>query len=305
MKALLGSVLMFALAGLAVAQSSSKPAATVNGEAIPRSEVEAVLKLRPQAVTPLTAAQQRDLFETAAQLLIDEALMRQFLNKSAPPADMAEVDKQFTALLKSLKTNGKTLAEFCKESQQTERQIRTGMELASRWNGYLANKLTDAELEKYYVENKDFFDKVTVKCSHVLYRMSPEAPAAEKSDMIKRMRDLRQQIIDGQMSFVDAAKTFSQCPSGPKGGNLGYIHRKWMVDEAFAKAAFSLKVNEISDVVVTDFGLHLILVTDRKPPEASEFAKIKDEVRDSCGEEMRQKLLETLRKAAKIEIHAP
>ena len=50
----------------------------------------------------------------------------------------------------------------------------------------------------------------------------------------------------------------SQCPSAPRGGDLDFIARKWMVEEPFAKAAFALKVGEVSEIVSTDFGLHLI-----------------------------------------------
>jgi peptidyl-prolyl cis-trans isomerase C len=66
-----------------------------------------------------------------------------------------------------------------------------------------------------------------------------------------------------------------------------------------------LKVNDLSDVVTTDYGLHLILVTDRKPGESSEFEKCKDDVRDCLLEEMRQNLLAELRAKARIEIKLP
>ena len=106
----------------------------------------------------------------------------------------------------------------------------------------------------------------------------------------------------GKIDFADAAKKYSQCSSAPNGGDIGFFARKMMMDEAFAKAAFAIPIGGISDVVRTDFGMHLIKVTDRKKGEPSVYEKIKDEVRLYFFEEMRQELLAKERKAAKIEI---
>ncbi|MBX7104973.1 MAG: peptidylprolyl isomerase [Gemmataceae bacterium] len=294
-----------AAAGLAAAQFGPKPVAVVNGEPIPRSELDAVLKLRPQALTPLTAAQNRAIYEQVITMLVDEVLIRQFLVKNAPPANPAEVDKQFAGLLEGLKKQGRTLADFCKENQQTERQVRAGIENQLRWQAYAAAKITDAELKKYYAESKDFFDKTTVQCSHIVYRVPSDAPPVEKANAEKKMREMREQLVAGKITFAEAAQKYSHCPSATKGGNLGSIFRKMMVEEPFAAAAFKLKPGELSDIVWTDFGVHLILVTDRKPGEGSDFAKVREDVRDCCAEEMRMNLLAELKKAAKVEINLP
>ena len=87
--------------------------------------------------------------------------------------------------------------------------------------------------------------------------------------------------------------------------DIGLFPRKFVVQETFAAAAFALKVGEVSDVVQTDYGLHLIKVTDRKQGEQSEFNKIKEEVQSICASEMWQAVLAEQRKAAKIEINLP
>jgi peptidyl-prolyl cis-trans isomerase C len=291
-----------AVACPAIAQSA-KPIAVVNGEAIPRAEFDAIRKLRPTAVTPQTAAQIKAENEQIVTFLIDEALFRQFLAKETTAAKSDEVKAQFTSLTESLKAQNKTLADYCKQTQQTEAQIRSNIDSIIRWTAYVSKKVTDAELQAYYQENKDFFDKVTVKCSHIVLRLAPDAPAAERAEAAAKLKELRQQIITGKTTFADAAQKFSQCPSAARGGNIGYVYRKWMVEEPFAKAAFAAKVNDITDVVSTDAGVHIIFVSDRKPAEPSDFNKIKDDVRDCCGEEMRQKLIGDLRKAAKIEVN--
>lgn len=289
----------------AFAQGPAKPVAVVNGEAIPRSDYEAVKSLRPVSPTPLTAAQKKAEAEQIIAALVDDVLLKQFLTKHAPPAKPGEVDQQFKALVEGLKVQKKTLEDYCKETQQTEKQIRANIEAMSRWSAYVAQSRSDADLQQYYRDNKDYFDRVTVKCNHILFRFDEKTPQAERDQTIKKLRDLRAQIVSGKITFAEAAQKFSQCPSGQRGGNLGYIYRKWAVEEPFAKAAFALKVNEISDVVITDYGCHIIQVTDRKPPEPSDYNKIKDDVRDCCGEEMRLNLLDNLHKTAKIEMNIP
>jgi parvulin-like peptidyl-prolyl isomerase len=96
--------------------------------------------------------------------------------------------------------------------------------------------------------------------------------------------------------------TYSQCPSAPEGGDIGYFPRKGAVEEPFAAAAFALKKDEVSAVVQTSYGLHLIRVTDRKSGPPSDFSKIVDQVRELAGENMMLDILSKERLAARIEI---
>ena len=89
------------------------------------------------------------------------------------------------------------------------------------------------------------------------------------------------------------------------GGDVGSFPRKFVVDENFARAAFALKPGEISGVVQTDFGLHLIKVTERKAGQPSDFSKIKEDVKEIYLDDMRLNILAQLRKEAKIEVHLP
>src|SRR5262249_24370078 len=116
------------LATAAGAVGRDKPAAVVNGEPIPMADVEAVLALRPQELFPITEAQQKLIRQEIVEMLISEKLMKQYLAKHAPSIDPSEVEKQMGALVESLKAQGRTLADFCKESRQTEAQLRAGVQ---------------------------------------------------------------------------------------------------------------------------------------------------------------------------------
>lgn len=90
-----------------------------------------------------------------------------------------------------------------------------------------------------------------VRASHILVKTRPEAVKIKK------------EIESGQISFEDAAREYSLCPSGQNGGDLGYFNRKQMVQQ-FSDTAFDLKVGQISVPVGTKFGWHIIKTTAKR-----------------------------------------
>ncbi len=94
-------------------------------------------------------------------------------------------------------------------------------------------------------------DVTEVRASHILVKTRPEA--------VK----IRKEIVNGDISFEDAAEKYSLCPSAVNGGDLGYFKRGQMV-QPFSDVAFDLKVGQISDPVGTKFGWHLIKVVDKR-----------------------------------------
>jgi parvulin-like peptidyl-prolyl isomerase len=289
----------------AATTTAEKPAAVVNGDAISMAELEAVLKQAGPTAVPLPEEQRRGAQRQALAMLIDETLMRQFLKQNSPPVTDAEVDKKLSELDAGWRKENKSLAEFARDRGLSEAQVRADVGFTMRWHAYARQHISDATIEKYYAEFKDFFDSVEVRASHIVLRVPPAAPAADQQAGRDKLAALRAQITSGKLDFAEAAKANSQCPSAPGGGDIGYFRRKWVVDETFAKAAFALKVGEVSDVVQSDYGLHLIKVTDRKPGQPSDLAKIREDVRELCSEEMRQALLAHIRKEARIEVNLP
>ena len=302
---LAAAVLLVEGAHAQVLKLATKPAAVVDGTPITMAEVEGVLKQGGPTATPLTESQRKQLQMEAVGMLIDDLLLEKFLRKSAPKIDPADVNKKLAELGASLKQQGKSLADFYKESAQNEAQLRTNIVNMLQWAAYVKEHLTEADIKRYYDENRDFFDRAAVRASHIVLRVSANASEGERQQVRARLQALRQEIVSGKIDFAEAAKKYSQCTSAPGGGDIGYFPRKLAVEEPFAKAAFAVKVNDISDVVETDYGMHLIKVTDRKPGQPSDYNKIKDEVRELCVEEMRMAVLAQQRKAAHIEINLP
>ncbi|MBL8795690.1 MAG: peptidylprolyl isomerase [Planctomycetia bacterium] len=305
-----------ALLGLVVlgstvwAQTPAKLAATVNGEPVPLADLDRVVEMIVKEkfkMQPPTDAQRRQVRMEMLTLLINDLLMKQFLRKQAPPADPVEVDKQFGEFVNNLKTQKppRTFQEFTQETGQTEPMVRGNIAATLQWIAYVKAAVKDADVERYYAESKDFFDQVAVRASHIVIRTTPETSDGERVQARNKLTALRAELAGGKLEFAEAAKQHSQCPSAPTGGDIGYFSRKGMLDENFARVAYALKVGEISDVVETEFGYHIIKVTDRKAGQPSDYQKIKEEVRDFYIEELRQKLLMQQHKAGKIDIMVP
>ncbi len=281
------------------------PAAVVNGEPITVTELESVLQLMPKPPRPLTEMQKKQMRADALDMLIDDVLIRQYLNKNAPRITQEEFTKEYQTLLTALKSRNMTLEDFLKDIHQTEAHLRLDIVKKLQWDKFIHQHISEAALKKYYDDNRDFYDQVTVQVSHILFRLPPNAPQAERAQARARLAGLRQQILAKQISFADAARKYSQCPSAARGGDIGFIMRKWVVDEPVARAAFALKVGEVSDVVESEAGLQLLTVTARNPGQPSNFEKIKDLVRENMAKEMWDNLVTQQRKVARIEVKQP
>jgi parvulin-like peptidyl-prolyl isomerase len=249
-----------------------------------------------------TEAQQKQVRQEALDMLIDDVLVRQYLSQHMPKVTQAEFTKELDALKASLKTRGINFQDFLRDTHQDESHLRLDIVKKLQWESYVNHHATEEALKKYYEQNRDFYDRVTVQASHILFRLPPTASDSEKAEARAKLLALRQQIMTGQIDFAEAAKKYSQCQTAASGGDIGSFLRKWVVDDRIATAAFALKVGEVSDVVETDLGLHLIKVTGRKPGQPSKFDAIKAEVRENFAMELWHDLLVQQRKIAKIEI---
>lgn len=137
-------------------------------------------------------------------------------------------------------------------------------------------RVTDAEVEAYYNDNKaQFVKEPTVNASHILV------------DSEEKANDILAQIKAGDITFEDAARTHSTCPSGKEGGSLGDFGRGQMVPE-FDEACFSMEIGEIRGPVKTQFGYHLIRLNSKGAAEEMPFASVRDQLREKLIGEKQQ-----------------
>src|SRR5262249_4090694 len=158
----------------------------------------------------------------------------------------ADIARWMSQLEATLKAQGHTLGEFYKERGLSEEQLRQSVIGMLQWAGYVKCRLSDNELKQYYELNRDFFDQVSVRASHIMVRVSQTASESGRQAAKARLVGLRQELLSGKTDFAEAVKKHSQCPSAANGGDVGYFPRKFAFEEAFARAAFALKPGEIS-----------------------------------------------------------
>lgn len=136
--------------------------------------------------------------------------------------------------------------------------------------------VTDEELMARYEEDKHKYTrKPKVQASHILIKVEENATSEERAEALAKAEMLQKQAVEGA-DFATLAEENSDCPSGAKGGDLGFFHDKKMVPE-FSEVAFALKMDEISGVVETKFGYHIIKKTGEQGPVAS-FDEVADQL---------------------------
>ena len=144
-----------------------------------------------------------------------------------------------------------------------------------------AVKVSDEDVKKYYEDNIDRFKQgETVNADHILVESEEKA------------LEILAKIESGEVSFADAAKQHSTCPSGQRGGNLGDFGRGQMVPE-FDKAVFELEVGEITKAPVkTQFGYHLIKLNSKSESSVMPYEQIAPQLSEMVLNERRREAYE-------------
>jgi peptidyl-prolyl cis-trans isomerase C len=299
-------------AAVANAPAAAPPNVTivrVNGAAIESVELRRAKKilLRGQAVP---AEQQAALDKQAVEQLISAELLYQ----AAAKQEVKDLDKQIDAKLAKGKAGFKDEQEFkkaIKDLEMDEKELRDytrkDLLITSFVEAEFVSKIavTEADSRSFYDKNQDKFKRdETVKASHILIGVDGKATAEEKTKAREKADKLKKELSGGA-DFATLAKGNSTCPSSQQGGDLGFFGKGQMVP-SFEKAALALKPGEVSDVVETQFGYHIIKLTDRKPAETTAYkdvkAKIEEFLKGQKVNEAIQKYLAETRKTAKIEI---
>ena len=163
---------------------------------------------------------------------------------------------------------------------------------------------TDAEAEAFFAAHRDEFGKAEqVRAQHILVTPKGDSPEDDLA-AIAKIREIRERLLAGS-DFSTEAAAHSDCPSGKQaGGSLGWFSRGMMVKE-FDEAAFSMKVGELSDIVKTQFGYHVIYKNDAQPESIPDFSEVRERIKDLLRHQRRGEALAAyvaeLREKASIE----
>jgi peptidyl-prolyl cis-trans isomerase C len=245
--------------------------------------------------------------------MIDNELLYQE-GKKAEPKDLdAMVTREFDTVKAKFKSDD-DFKTAMKTDNLDEKSLQTLIRKAVTVNNYITTVIaptatvSDEAAKKFYDENPKYFQMPEqVQASHILVKAEKGASEGD----IKAAKTKAEGILaklKGGADFAETAKANSDCPSAPQGGDLGPFTRGQMV-KPFEDAAFSLKKGEMSDIVQTDFGFHIIKVTDKKEPITAPFTDAKKQIVDYLSKNEVNNAVKAkakaLRDAAKIDLVAP
>jgi peptidyl-prolyl cis-trans isomerase C len=246
----------------------------------------------------------QELYSGAMERLINTKLLTMFLLRQQIPISPEKIDEQIERLKQELKRDGQDLGMAIVQNNISMESIRKEYEERIRWTEYLTKNATEATLRRYASEHRDLFGGTQIRASHILIKVEPGAPSAEKEKAKQKLAQIKKEIQNGTLTFAAAANQFSQdeANDGKAGGDLDYFTLTTGYVEEFTDVAFKLKKGVISDPVETPFGVHLITVTDRKEGKPVDFEQNKPYIAQEFGNELQRNVVNAERKRAQIDI---
>jgi len=292
-------------------------AAKVNNQAIPEVAVYRALRQFPPAHHEMARKE-------IVNHLVENTLVDQYLNAIQVKVTDQETENLINELKKELVTAKKDYQQELNVMLLTEAEFRAEVQAQLRWEGFVKAQATDAALKNLFDGSPDVFDGTMVRARHIL--MTPGTDAAKQGEAAGKLRGIKQVVEAEAKKASDAtmgeplakvqaghkkadelfsayAKEYSTCPSKRDGGDLNFFPRAGAMVEPFAKSAFSTPVGNLTDVVATDFGYHLILVTDRREGKKKQFDEVKEDVRLLFAMRLREAVLAQMKPKAQITIN--
>lgn len=294
--------------------------ADVNGTKITLGQYEFMLKMNKASVESTIGGAEgwekkdqsgqtyKDKYKT---LVLDQMINTELLAQNAEKEGIKVTDKEIQSSYNDLKTyvnsdeQIKKSAEdlgisddFLKEQAKLSLLIQKSQE-----KFYSEEKVSDSEMKKYYDEHIDEYKKDEVEASHILIKTTDDQnkplPEAEQKKAKEKAEKVLKEVKAGG-DFAELAKKYSQDPgSAANGGALGAFGKGMMVKE-FEDAAFGMEPGQVSNLVKTDFGYHIIKVTDRIK-ETTSFDEAKEGIKEEILKNKYGEKIAELQKKAKIE----
>ncbi len=272
---------------------------TVNGTGITRSRIDELVEPNLERIKERARGRKlpddyldkmkKQITQQVTEGLIFETLIDQQMKKhnivvteqqiEDHVAQMAARENMSVDDLKALVATGGKTYEQWKQQMQFDKIV--GALRLAQLEGFGTLDVNEAQALEFYEQNRAFYEQPEqVRASHILIRPDTSDPnidpnAADAAAYAK-VQELLEQIRQGA-DFAKLAMENSACPSSADGGDLGFGRRESWV-KPFSDAAFALQPGQISDVVKTRFGYHIIKVTERKQAGLTPFDQVKDEI---------------------------
>jgi peptidyl-prolyl cis-trans isomerase SurA len=275
--------------------------AVVNQEIITLSEVEKWTNPLKHEIVAGDRLEKHERMETlwrqVLEKLIEEKLIDQEVKKSGIKISSKEIEaaleevKRRNAittqedLVKALTNEGLTLETY-------KKQIEKGLQRQKliRWSVKVEAKPGEEELKDFYKRNiRRYPTNETYRASHILFIIPKEATPEAMGEIRKKAQKVLERIKGGE-DFGEMALIYSEDASSKNRGDLGYFKRGELVP-AFERTVLRLKVGEVSEIVRTDYGFHIIKLLDQKGTEPLPFEEVKEKVQADYYENEMEKAI--------------
>jgi len=303
-----------ALPALALEKKSSEgPVAVVNGSEITQEDFNRQMSHVQQRLAsmgrPLIDSQISEVKKEVLENLINRELLYQESQRKGIMIDEVAINEEVMTLKKRFPSEAEfnnALIQANLSEVAIKAQIKRGMAIQRLIDTHIAQKATvsDQEMKAFYESSPALFKQPEqVRASHILIKVDPEADESKGAEARKKLLTIKEKLEKGE-DFAALAQEFSQGPSSAKGGDLGYFKRGQMV-QPFEEAAFALRQGEVSDIVETRFGYHLIKVIEKRSETTIPFEDIKDRLQQYLKQEKVQEqvslCIDELKGKAKVE----
>ena len=280
-----------------------KVVAIVNGEEVLAGPVEEILTRRMIEYQRQTGEKfpPKKIEQARRQLieqLINETVIMQAVEKAPFKVSESNINARLTQAVEVL--GGKeAFADYLKQSNYTEKQFRADLAADIKASMLMEQQMgmptvTVAQAKEFFDNHKnEFILPESINVSHILLTVDPTAPIATQKMFKAELREIKKKIESGKMTFEQAAEKYSECPTAKNGGKIGVLSKAdTSISPLFAKAAFSLPVSNISDVVESEMGDHLIFVTQKNAVHTASFDEVEYKLIDYMTEKKKRDLAE-------------
>lgn len=279
--------------------------ATVGDTPIFRSELDEIVR-RGLAAGAVPGSSGRDaapaggsdgaqwLEASAMEQIIDARLLRAEIEREQITIGRLDVDTRLDQLKKQMAARGLEWDRFLSLSGREEDVIREQIEMEIALDRLIRPKLTPTVLAAGFERHRRSLDGTRLRVSHVILR--PNVALGEEGVVaaLARAAMIRREIVQGTVTFADAAKRYSAGQSRLVGGDLGWISRDAPLIDVFAKQAFALAKGDVSKPFTTIFGIHVVQVTDIEPGRVG-FEALRPKLEAILAETILRDLLARLR----------
>jgi len=289
-------------------------AATVNGAPIPMSELQTAVR----NVVMQNGMDPGHLDAFMGQFgprILDQLIDGELLYQAAEKGDHRPAEEDIDAAFAELAGRYEAPEEFQTEMESrgfTEASLKSNITKQMTIQKFIQDTIVpqavvpEETVRASYDQNPGNFSKdEEVTASHILINSAEGDPQEKKDEALKKATEVAALAKAEGADFAALAREYSQGPSAPSGGDLGAFTKGRMV-KPFEEVAFSMKVNEVSDPVLTQFGYHIIKVTGRTGGSTVSYDEVKEKLEQDLTNRMVNELigqeLSKLREKANIEV---